>query len=53
VDVTTGRRATAFCPLVTTEVFLAGTEPSPCEEHGGVPEQIERWWDKFRGWFRK
>ena len=53
VDVTTGRRATAFCPLVTTEVFLAGTEPSPCEEHGGIPEQIERWWDKFRGWFRK
>ena len=53
VDVTTGRRATAFCPLVTTEVFLTGTEPSPCEEHGGVTEQIERWWDKFRGWFRK
>ena len=53
VDVTTGRRATAFCPLVTTEVFLAGTEPSPCEEHGGIPEQIERWWEKFRGWFRK
>lgn len=53
VDVTTGGRATAFCPLVTTEVFLAGTEPSPCEEHGGVPEQIERWWDKLRGWFRK
>jgi len=53
VDVTTGRRATAFCPLVTTEVFLAGTEPSPCEEHGGITEQVERWWDKFRGWFRR
>lgn len=53
VDVTTGRRATAFCPLVTTEVFVAGTEPPPCEEHGGVAEQIERWWDKLRGWFRK
>jgi penicillin-binding protein 1B len=54
VDVTTGRRATAFCPLVTTEVFLAGSEPPPCEEHGGaVVEQIERWWDKVRGWFRK
>jgi penicillin-binding protein 1B len=51
VDVTTGRRATAFCPLVTTEVFVAGTEPPPCEEHGGVAEQIERWWDKVRGWF--
>jgi penicillin-binding protein 1B len=54
VDVTTGRRATAFCPLVTTEVFLAGSEPPACEEHGGaVVEQIERWWDKVRGWFRK
>ena len=53
VDVTNGRRATLFCPLVTTEVFLAGTEPSPCEEHGGVPEQIGRWWDRVRDWFRK
>ena len=52
VDVTTGQRATAFCPLVATEVFLAGTEPTPCEEHGGaVTEQIERWWDKVRDWF--
>jgi penicillin-binding protein 1B len=51
VDVTTGRRATAFCPIVTSEVFLAGTEPQPCEEHGGITEQIERWWDKVRGWF--
>jgi penicillin-binding protein 1B len=54
VDVTTGRRATAFCPLVATEVFLAGSEPPPCEEHGGaVTEQIERWWDRVRGWFGK
>jgi penicillin-binding protein 1B len=54
VDVTTGRRATAFCPLVATEVFLAGSEPPACEQHGGaVTEQIERWWDKVRGWFGK
>jgi penicillin-binding protein 1B len=53
VDVTTGRRATVYCPLVTSEVFLAGTEPPPCEEHGGVAEQIERWWDKVWDWFRK
>ena len=53
VDVTTGQRATAFCPLVATEVFLAGTEPPSCEVHGGVTEQIERWWDKLRGWFRR
>jgi penicillin-binding protein 1B len=53
VDVTTGRRATVFCPLVASEVFLAGTEPPPCEEHGGVVEQMERWWDKVWDWFRK
>lgn len=52
VDVTTGQRATAFCPLVASEVFLTGTEPTHCEEHGGaVTEQIERWWDKVRDWF--
>jgi penicillin-binding protein 1B len=54
VDVTTGLRATAFCPLVATEVFLAGSEPPACEAHGGsVTEQVERWWDKVRGWFGK
>jgi penicillin-binding protein 1B len=53
IDVTTGRKATAFCPLVTTEVFLAGTEPPPCEQHGGVMEQVGRWWDRVWDWFRK
>jgi penicillin-binding protein 1B len=53
IDVTTGRQATAYCPLVATEVFLAGTEPPPCEEHGGVTEQIGRWWDRVWDWFRR
>ncbi len=53
IDVSNGRRATAFCPLVTTEVFLAGTEPAPCEEHGGVVDQVGRWWDRVWGWLRK
>jgi len=54
IDVTTGKVATAFCPVVATEVFLAGTEPPACDEHGGsVPEQIGRWWDKVWDWFRK
>ena len=53
IDVTTGKQATAYCPIVATEVFLAGTEPPPCEEHGGVPGQIGRWWDKVWNWFRK
>jgi membrane carboxypeptidase/penicillin-binding protein len=55
VDVTTGQRATMFCPIVATEVFLAGTEPASCELHGSgiIPEQIGRWWDRVRDWFRK
>jgi penicillin-binding protein 1B len=53
VDAGNGRRATAFCPVVVTEVFLAGTEPPPCEEHGGVTEQIGRWWDRVWDWFKK
>ena len=53
IDAANGRRATAYCPVVVTEVFLAGTEPPPCEEHGGVTEQIGRWWDRVWDWFRK
>ena len=53
IDATNGRKATAYCPVVTTEVFLTGTEPPPCEEHGGVSEQIGRWWDKVWDWFKK
>ena len=53
IDATNGRRAGAFCPVVVSEVFLAGTEPPPCEEHGGVTEQIGRWWDRVWDWFRK
>ncbi len=53
IDATNGRRAGAFCPVVVSEVFLAGTEPPPCEEHGGLPEQIGRWWDRVWDWFRK
>jgi membrane carboxypeptidase/penicillin-binding protein len=53
VDVTTGQRATMFCPIVVTEVFLAGTEPPTCEAHGGLPEQIGRFWDRVWDWFRR
>jgi len=53
IDATNGRKATAYCPVVVTEVFLNGTEPPPCEEHGGVTEQIGRWWDRVRDWFKK
>ena len=53
IDLTNGKTATAYCPLVATEVFLAGTEPPACDEHGGVTEQIGRWWDKVWDWFKK
>ena len=53
IDATNGRKATPYCPVVITEVFLTGTEPPPCEEHGGVSEQIGRWWDKVWDWFKK
>ena len=53
IDAGNGRRATAYCPVVVTEVFLAGTEPPPCEEHGGATEQIGRWWDRVWDWFKK
>jgi penicillin-binding protein 1B len=54
VDVTTGLRATASCSptVVVTEVFLAGTEPPPCEEQG-VVEQVGRWWDRIWDWIRR
>jgi penicillin-binding protein 1B len=53
IDATNGRKATAYCPVVVTEVFLNGTEPPPCEEHGGVTDQIGRWWDRVWDWFKK
>ena len=35
------------------ETFLAGTEPPPCLEHGGVGDQISDWWKRLRGWWRR
>jgi hypothetical protein len=37
--------------VTVRETFLAGTEPQPCTEHGGVSEQFLDWWRRFRGWF--
>ena len=53
VDPTTGRLANRFCPAVARETFLAGTEPSVCEEHGGVGDQIQDWWKRLRDWWRR
>jgi penicillin-binding protein 1B len=53
IDLTNGRLANAFCPLVARETFLAGTEPPPCQEHGGVGDRILDWWRRLREWWRR
>jgi penicillin-binding protein 1B len=53
IDPTTGRLANRFCPVVARETFLVGTEPAPCEEHGGVGDQISDWWKRLRNWWRR
>jgi penicillin-binding protein 1B len=53
IDPTNGRAANRFCPVVARETFLVGTEPAPCEEHGGVTDQVVDWWRRFRDWLRR
>ncbi|TMQ22231.1 MAG: PBP1A family penicillin-binding protein [Candidatus Rokuibacteriota bacterium] len=53
IDLTNGRLANRFCPLVGRETFLAGTEPPPCQEHGGVGSQIYDWWRRLRDWWQR
>jgi penicillin-binding protein 1B len=53
VDVTNGRLANRFCPRVAREVFIAGTEPEPCQEHGGLGDHMQDWWNRFRDWLRR
>jgi penicillin-binding protein 1B len=53
IDATNGKLANRFCPIVAREVFLAGTEPEVCTEHGGVTDQVGDWWRRFRDWLRR
>src|SRR3989442_1607209 len=53
IDLTNGRTANRFCPVVVRETFLEGTAPPPCQEHGGMGEQIVDWWRKFFHWLRR
>jgi penicillin-binding protein 1B len=46
IDPTNGKRAGAYCPLVTSEVFLIGTEPPPCTEHGLV-DKLQGLWNRL------
>ena len=53
IDTTNGRIANRFCPVTAREVFLAGTEPEPCTDHGGMTDQMNEWWRRFRDWLRR
>jgi penicillin-binding protein 1B len=53
IDTTNGKLATRFCPIVAREVFLTGSEPEVCTEHGGITDQITDWWKRFRDWIRR
>ncbi|HSF04365.1 MAG TPA: PBP1A family penicillin-binding protein [Methylomirabilota bacterium] len=50
IDASNGRVANLFCPVVVRETFLTGTEPSPCDQHGALPEPVVEWWRRFRNW---
>jgi len=50
IDLTNGKAANRFCPRTGKEVFLTGTEPEACKEHGGIGDRVEEWWNRFRGW---
>jgi penicillin-binding protein 1B len=52
IDTTNGKVANRFCPITAREVFLAGTEPEVCTEHGGISDHIGDWWRRFRDWLR-
>jgi penicillin-binding protein 1A len=53
IDTTNGKRANGFCPLVSREAFLAGTEPGLCDEHGLVPKTVVKWWGRLFGWLQR
>jgi penicillin-binding protein 1B len=53
IDATNGLLANRYCPVVVKETFLTGSEPGPCQEHGGVADQIVDWWKRLREWWRR
>jgi penicillin-binding protein 1B len=53
IDLTNGLLANNACPITARETFLAGTEPPPCQEHGGFGNQLYDWWRRLRDWWRR
>jgi penicillin-binding protein 1B len=53
IDLENGKLANRFCRRIGKEVFVAGTEPEPCQEHGGLGDRVQDWWHRFRDWIRR
>jgi penicillin-binding protein 1B len=53
IDLTNGKLANRFCPRTAKEVFITGTEPEACREHGGIGDRVEEWWRQLRDWLRR
>jgi penicillin-binding protein 1B len=53
IDLDNGKLANRFCPRIGKEVFVAGTEPEPCRDHGGLGDRVQDWWHRFRDWLRR
>jgi penicillin-binding protein 1B len=53
IDLDNGRLANRYCRRVGKEVFVAGTEPEPCQEHGGLGDRVQDWWQRLRDWMRR
>jgi penicillin-binding protein 1B len=53
IDLDNGKLANRFCRRIGKEVFIAGTEPEPCQEHGGLGDRMQDWWHRFRDWLRR
>ena len=52
IDLENGKLANRFCRRIGREVFVAGTEPEPCQDHGGLGDRVQDWWHRFRDWLR-
>jgi penicillin-binding protein 1A len=50
IDLENGKLANRFCRRIGREVFVAGTEPEPCQDHGGLGDRVQDWWHRLRDW---
>jgi penicillin-binding protein 1B len=53
IDPSSGLGASPYCPLAVREVFLSGSEPESCHEHGAGPAALADWWQRLRDLLRR